>query len=165
MLVVRIRLQCSQGMLKIARLSAMFASAHAASFDAALFERREKLPPMHLRLGERHTAPQDGSMAVGLDADCDQDGAVADASSDTNFLIASVDDEVFDRIDGPVSPGLEFFIEQLRCVADLGAGDFQATELGGDLGDLSGRNSLGIHLRDGQFESSFASLAPFQGGW
>lgn len=131
---------------------------------AAFLQRREKLTPIHFGFGERHADAQHAAMAAWLDADRDQDRTITDATGDANFLIPSIDDEVFNLIDRAVSPSFEFIVKQLCSPAVLGAGHVEATKLGRDLGDLSGGNALDVHLCDSQFECSFASLPAFQSG-
>ena len=59
---------------------------------------------MHFGLGQRHTDTQHAAMSAGLDTDRDEDRTVADASGDSDFLIASIDDQVFDLVERTISP-------------------------------------------------------------
>ena len=104
-------------------------------------------------------------MATWLDTDRDQHCTVAYTSCHADFLVASIDDEIFDLIERAISPDFEFFIKQLCGAADLGAGDVQATQLGCDFGDFSRGNALDIHFCDGKFQSFFTSFSAFQSRW
>ncbi len=66
---------------------------------------------MHFGFGERHAGAQHTAMAAGLDPNRDQDRTITNATSDANFLIASIHDEVFDLIERTVTPYFKFFIK------------------------------------------------------
>ena len=45
----------------------------------------------------------------------------------------------------------------------MGTGDIESTKFSGDLGDLSGGDTLHVHLRDCQLQRSLAAFTTFQG--
>jgi len=66
---------------------------------------------VHFGFGQRHTDTQHAAMSAGPNADRDEHRTVPDASGDSDFLIASIDDQVFDLVERPISPCLKLFIE------------------------------------------------------
>ena len=52
-----------------------------------------------------------------------------DRAAVAHLLVAGIEDEIGDLAQGPLPPGPEFFIQQRRGPADLGAADVEAAEL------------------------------------
>jgi hypothetical protein len=116
-----------------------------------------------LGLTEGGADAQNGALALRIDSQGDQDGAIDQAATLADFLIPGVQDQIGERSQGSRPPGLEFDVELGGALADLSGTDRTATKLFDDRGDLAGRNALNIHLGQGQLEGLLAANALLEG--
>ena len=135
--------------------------AHAAGDEAV-----EELAPVDLRLRERdghpqHPPPADGRIVfVGHYADRLEDGGVSDDPVDAHLLVPGVENEILRLREPAGAPCLQFPVEPLGRVADLGGGHALDPHFRQHVLDVAGRDALEIHPgRDGRDRLSAASAA------
>ena len=134
------------------------------SLHSSLAKRLQEVTPVDFGFGQRDADAEHRSMSAGEDSDGDQDGTVSNRSIDTDFLVSCVENEVLDLSEFSVAPLVEFVVEAGSGTADLCAGDIESTQFGSDFSDLPRRDTLDIHFRDSQFQSSFTSFSSFECG-
>jgi hypothetical protein len=135
--------------------------------QAALLESSQEIAPVHFGLADGCGDTENGTLAVGGDANGHEHGAVQDDAIAADLFIAGIDDEVrvSDGIQAAIAPSLQLRIELGAGPADLSAGDLESPgQLFENGGDLAGGNALDVHLGDGQGQSAFAAPASFQCG-
>jgi hypothetical protein len=132
--------------------------------EAALDEALEEGAPMDLGFAEGDADPQDGALAVGVDPQGNEDGAIAELAVVTDLFVTGVKDEIRTGAEGPVAPLLQFVIEALGAVAHLGGTDGGAAEFFDNGGDLAGGNALHVHFGHGEFEGLLGAEAFSEGG-
>ena len=96
-----------------------------------------KSAPLHFHFGPRNTDAEHAAMTTRQDAYRDEHRGITHGAINSHLFVASIQNQVLYRCDGPVSPCIEFVIEQRGGSTHLRAGDVEATQLGGDLGHLS----------------------------
>ena len=131
--------------------------------QAALDEALEEGAPMHLGFTEGDADAQDGTLAIRRDAQSDEHGAVPELAVVADFFVTGVEHQIGTSCQWPVTPFLEFDIEEFGAVADLGGTDGGAAELFDDGGDLAGGDALDVHFGHGEFEGLLAADPFFQG--
>ena len=80
-----------------------------------------------------------------------------------DFFVAGVEDQIGALTERAVAPFLEFGVEELGAVADLGGTDGGAAEFLDEGGDFAGGDALDIHFGHGEFEGLLGAEALFQG--
>jgi hypothetical protein len=125
-------------------------------------KRGQKVAPVNLGLAEGGADTENGAFPIGADPDGDEDGAVQELATLSDFFVSGVQDHVGTASQRAITPGLEFGIEFGGSGADLGGTDGMATEFLDDFGNFAGRDALDIHLGQGEHEGSFAADAFFQ---
>lgn len=118
---------------------------------------------MNFRLTEGNTDAQNGTTPIRPDAHRNQDGTAPDFTINTHFDIGRIQQEKADSSKRPGSPFFKFIVKHACAAADLCARDLKTAELLQNLGHFAGRYPLNIHLRQGNFQRSFASQSFVQG--
>ena len=131
--------------------------------QAALDQALEEGPPMHLGFTEGDADAEDGALALGSDAQGNEDGAVAELAVVADFFVTGVEHEIGTGTQWPVAPLLQFGVELFGAFADLGGTDGRAAELLDNGGDFAGGNPLDVHFGHGEFEGLFGAEAFLQG--
>ena len=98
-----------------------------------------------------------------LDAQGDEDGAVAELAVVADFFVAGIEHQIGTGSQRPVAPFLEFGVQEFGVVADLGGTDGGAAEFLDNGGDFAGGDALDVHFGQGQFEGLLGTEAFFQG--
>jgi hypothetical protein len=119
---------------------------------------------MNFGFAQSDTDAEEGAFAVGADAQGDEDGAVEKLAVLADFFIAGIQDEIGKGGEGAGAPFLEFRVEELGALADLGGTDGRAAELFDDGGDFAGGDALDVHFCQREFEGLFGAAALFEGG-
>jgi len=131
--------------------------------QAALDEALEEGPPMHLGFTEGDAHAEDDALAVGSDAQSDEDGAVAELALGADFFVTGVEHQIGMGTERTIAPLLEFGVEEFGAVADLGGTDGGAAEFLDDGGDFAGGDALDVHFGHGEFEGLLGADAFLQG--
>ena len=134
------------------------------ALEAALLEAGQELTPMHFGLTERGADAQNGALALRVDTQGDEDGAIHQAAAMADLFVAGIQDEIGKGTQGPGAPSLEFDIELGGALADLRGADRAAAKFLDDGGDFAGGDALHIHLGQGEFEGLLAADALLQRG-
>jgi hypothetical protein len=131
--------------------------------EAALSEALKEGSPVNFGFAQGDTDAEEGAFAVGADAQGDEDGAVAELAVLADFFVAGIQDEIGKGSKGALAPFLEFRVEELGALADLGGTDGCAAELFDDGGDFAGGDALNVHFCQREFEGLFGAAALFEG--
>src|SRR5438876_410337 len=131
--------------------------------EAALLEALEELSPMDFGFTEGDADAEDGALAVRVDAQSDQDGAIEQLAVVADLFVTGINDQVRASSEGAVAPTFQFGIQLGGAVTDLGGTDGGAAELLDDGGDFAGGDALDVHFCQGQFEGLLTAAAFFQG--
>jgi hypothetical protein len=107
---------------------------------APLDEAVEEVAPMDFGLGKSDRHAQHAPLAVGGDADRDQDGAVDHAAGFADPFVAGIEEDIGGFAQRAFPPGGEGFVELLGYAADLcgGYGHFRAEQGLQDGDDFAG---------------------------
>jgi hypothetical protein len=131
--------------------------------EAALEEALEKGAPVNFRFTEGDADAQEGAFALGIHAQGYEDGAVEQLALLADFFVAGIQDEIGMRAEGSLTPFLEFVVEELGALADLGGTNAGAAELLDDGGDFARGDALDIHFCHGEFKGPLGADSFFQG--
>ena len=131
--------------------------------QAALDQALEEGPPMHLGFTEGDAHAQDGALAVGSEAQGNEDGTVAELAVVADFFVTGVEHEIGTGTQRSVAPLLKFGIEVFGAFTDLGGTDGRAAKFLDNGGDFAGGDALDVHFGHGEFEGLFGADAFFQG--
>lgn len=131
--------------------------------EAALDEALEKGAPMHFGFTESGADAQDGAFAVGTDPEGHEHGTVQHLAVLADFFIAGVQHQIGKSAEGPISPFLEFGVEEFGALADVGGTDGGAAEFLDDGGDAAGGDALNVHFGEGEFEGLLGAESFLEG--
>ena len=117
---------------------------------------------MNFGLAEGDTDAENGTFPIRPDPDGDENGAVLELSAVANFFVSGVQDHVGTASQRALPPARQFNIKLCCAGADLGGADRMAAEFLDDFGDFAGRDTLDIHLGEGEQQGFFAAGTFFQ---
>ena len=120
--------------------------------EAALDEALHKAAPVNFRLAQGDAHAQDSPFAIGVDAEGEEHGAVAQLAVLPDFFVAGIQDEIGKCTERTGAPFLQFVIQQLGALADLGGTDGGAAKLFDAGGDAAGGDALDIHFGEGELK-------------
>lgn len=117
---------------------------------------------MNFGLAEGDTDAENGTFPIRPDPDGDENGAVLELSAVANFFVSGVQDHVGTASQRALPPARQFNIKLGGAGADLGGADRMAAEFLDDFSDFAGRDTLNIHLGEGEQQGFFAAGTFFQ---
>jgi len=115
------------------------------ALEVALLQIEEESPPVGFGLAEGHTEAENRALALGIDAQGDEDGAIDQTAAVADFFVTCVEDEIGINAQLAMAPGVEFDVEFGGAIAEVGGTNRGATELLNNGRDLARRNALDIH--------------------
>ena len=124
-----------------------------------------KARQVNLGFAQGDAAAQEGALAIGPDAQGDEDGAVEQLAVLPDLFVAGIQDEIGKVAEGALAPLLEFGIQELGARTDLGGTDAGTAEFLDEGGDFARGDALDIHFGQGQFEGLLGADALFPKRW
>jgi len=122
--------------------------AHAP--QAARHETVEEAAPVNLSFREGDREARNAAPAVLADPDSRENGNVADDPVDPGLLVSGVEEEIGERSERAVAPGLQFLVHERGGPADLRRRQAFHPELCHDFLDIPRGHSSNVHLGNGQ---------------
>ena len=146
-----------------AQAGVVVADDELEAVQTALLQALEEVAPMDFGFAQGDADAQDGALALGVDAQGDEDGAIQELAAVADLFVAGIEHQVGKGRQGAGAPGLELGIELGGALTDLGRANGGAAELLDDGRDFAGGDALDIHLGQGQLERLLAAHPLFQG--
>jgi len=98
------------------------------ALKATLLEAREELAPVDLGFAQCDADAENGAFAEFIHSQGDEDGAIDQTPAMAHLFVSGIDDEIGERPQWPVAPGLKFNIELGGAFTDLRRTDRAAAE-------------------------------------